>query len=167
MGPTPQLLELVAANSHVHFLGERLPDQTAAYLLHCDVGIVPHTDEPFTYSMEPHKAYNYAAAGLPTVTLNTAHAPALGPFLNATRNQEFVRRGRPGRDRPRPAVGRPARDRALVHVGPRGHRPAGRSMTSLLPRVSAVIAAYNYERYLPEALDSALAQDYPPGCSRS
>ena len=34
-------------------------------------------------------------------------------------------------------------------------------MTSSLPRVSAVIAAYNYERYLPEALDSALAQDYP------
>jgi hypothetical protein len=88
MGPTPQLLELVAANPHVHFLGERLPDQTAAYLLHCDVGIVPHTDEPFTYSMEPHKAYNYAAAGLPTVTLNTAHAPALGAFLNATRDRD-------------------------------------------------------------------------------
>ena len=78
----------MAANPHVHFLGERLPDQTAAYLLHCDVGIVPHTDEPFTYSMEPHKAYNYAAAGLPTVTLNTAHAPALGPFLNATRDHD-------------------------------------------------------------------------------
>lgn len=35
-------------------------------------------------------------------------------------------------------------------------------MTSSLPLVSAVIAAYNYERYLPEALDSALGQDYPP-----
>jgi glycosyltransferase involved in cell wall biosynthesis len=87
MGPTQELLELAATNPHVHLLGERPPEQTAAYLLHSDVGIVPHTDEPFTYSMEPHKAYNYAAAGLPTVTLNTAHAPALGPFLNATRDR--------------------------------------------------------------------------------
>jgi SAM-dependent methyltransferase len=34
-------------------------------------------------------------------------------------------------------------------------------MTTSLPFVSAVMAAYNYERYLPEAIDSALAQDYP------
>ncbi len=84
MAPTQQLLELGASHPHVHLLGERRPEETAAYLLHSDVGIVPHTDEPFTYSMEPHKAYNYAAAGLPTVTLNTAHAPALGAFLEAT-----------------------------------------------------------------------------------
>lgn len=91
MGPTPEVLELAATDPHVHLLGERLPEQTAAYLLHCDAGIVPHTDEPFTYSMEPHKAYNYAAAGLPIVTLNTAHAPALGRFLEATSDrQSFV-----------------------------------------------------------------------------
>ncbi|HUA47950.1 MAG TPA: glycosyltransferase [Solirubrobacteraceae bacterium] len=87
MAPGPELIELVAGHSRVHLIGERRPAQAAAYLIHCDVGIVPHTDEPFTYSMEPHKAYNYAAAGLPTVTLNTAHAPALGPFLNATRDR--------------------------------------------------------------------------------
>ncbi len=34
-------------------------------------------------------------------------------------------------------------------------------MSDSLPLVSAIVAAYNYERYLPEALDSALAQDYP------
>jgi hypothetical protein len=84
MGPTPQLLELAATDPHVHMLGERLPEQAAAYLLHSDVGIVPHTDEAFTHSMEPHKAYNYAAAGLRTVTLHTTHAPALGSFLEAT-----------------------------------------------------------------------------------
>ncbi|HEY4828022.1 MAG TPA: hypothetical protein VIH85_14705 [Solirubrobacteraceae bacterium] len=84
MGPTPQLLELAATDPRVHMLGERLPEQAAAYLLHSDVGIVPHTDEAFTHSMEPHKAYNYAAAGLRTVTLHTTHAPALGSFLEAT-----------------------------------------------------------------------------------
>jgi Iap family predicted aminopeptidase len=93
---------LAATHLHVHLLGERPPEQTAAYLLHCDVGIVPHTDEPFTYSMEPHKAYNYAAAGLPTVTLHTTHAPALGSFLEATQDvpsflaavRDALRRGR-------------------------------------------------------------------------
>ncbi|HUA04684.1 MAG TPA: hypothetical protein VMB27_12320 [Solirubrobacteraceae bacterium] len=88
MSPLPALVELAARHPRIHLLGERPPAQAAAYLLHSDVGIVPHTDEPFTYSMEPHKAYNYAAAGLHTVTLNTAHAPALGPFLNATRDRE-------------------------------------------------------------------------------
>jgi Glycosyl transferases group 1 len=88
LAPPREVLELAAADPHVHFLGERPPEQTRAYLLHCDVGIVPHTDEPFTHSMEPHKAYNYAAAGLPTVTLNTSHAPALGSFLEATRDRE-------------------------------------------------------------------------------
>jgi hypothetical protein len=84
MGASAQVLELAATDPRVHLLGERLPEQTAAYLLHCDAGIVPHTDEPFTHSMEPHKAYNYAAAGLRTVTLHTTHAPALGSFLEAT-----------------------------------------------------------------------------------
>lgn len=91
LAPTPDLVALADAHPHVHLLGERPPSQTPAYLLHCDVGIVPHTDEPFTYSMEPHKAYNYAAAGLPTVTLHTAHAPALDSLLVATRfREDFV-----------------------------------------------------------------------------
>jgi Glycosyl transferases group 1 len=91
LAPPPQLLELAREHPRIHFLGERPPAETPGYLVHCDVGIVPHTDEPFTRSMEPHKAYNYAAAGLPTVTLHTAHAPALGEFLDATRSSaEFA-----------------------------------------------------------------------------
>lgn len=91
MGASAQVLELAATDPRVHLLGERPPEQTAAYLLHCDAGIVPHTDEPFTHSMEPHKAYNYAAAGLRTVTLHTTHAPALGSFLEATEDvRSFV-----------------------------------------------------------------------------
>jgi hypothetical protein len=84
LAPPAELTALAAAHPQVHLLGERAPDLTPGYLLHSDVGIVPHTDEPFTYSMEPHKAYNYAAAGLPTVTLHTAHAPALDGMLTAT-----------------------------------------------------------------------------------
>jgi glycosyltransferase involved in cell wall biosynthesis len=102
MGASPEVLELAASDPRVHLLGERPPEQTAAYLLHCDAGIVPHTDEPFTHSMEPHKAYNYAAAGLRTVTLHTTHAPALGSFLNATNDAEsFVAAVRSALDRGR------------------------------------------------------------------
>ena len=82
--PSPQVQAVIDSEPGVHFLGARAPDQTPGYLLHADVGIIPHTDEPFTYSMEPHKAYNYACAGLRTVTLNVAHAPALDGFLTQT-----------------------------------------------------------------------------------
>lgn len=89
--PTPAIQAVIDAEPNVHFLGPRAPDQTPGYLLHSDVGIIPHTDEPFTYSMEPHKAYNYACAGLHTVTLNVAHAPALGGWLTQTSGvAEFV-----------------------------------------------------------------------------
>lgn len=80
--PTAAIQAVIDSEPNVHFLGPRAPDQTPAYLLHADVGIIPHTDEPFTASMEPHKAYNYACAGLPTVTLNVAHAPALDGWID-------------------------------------------------------------------------------------
>ncbi|HEV2999860.1 MAG TPA: hypothetical protein VGW75_03885 [Solirubrobacteraceae bacterium] len=82
--PSPAVQAMIAAEPNIHFLGPRAPDQTPGYLLHSDVGIIPHTDEPFTYSMEPHKAYNYACAGLHTVTLNVAHAPAVDGWLTQT-----------------------------------------------------------------------------------
>jgi Glycosyl transferases group 1 len=86
--PSPAVQAAIDSEPNVHFLGPRAPDQTPAYLLHSDVGIIPHTDEPFTYSMEPHKAYNYACAGLHTVTLNVAHAPALEGWLTQTGDVE-------------------------------------------------------------------------------
>jgi glycosyltransferase involved in cell wall biosynthesis len=91
IAPPPELLGLAAGHANVHFLGERSPAQTPAYLRHCDIGIIPHTDEAFTRSMEPHKAYNYAAAGLPTVALHAPHAPALDGLVSITRSvQEFA-----------------------------------------------------------------------------
>jgi hypothetical protein len=40
--------------------------------------------------------------------------------------------------------------------------PADVATTASLPTVTVVTAAYNAERFIGEALDSALAQDYPP-----
>lgn len=65
--PSAAVADLVLRHSRVHWLGQRHPSETPAYLLHCDLGLIPHTDEPFTASMEPHKLYNYASAGLPSV----------------------------------------------------------------------------------------------------
>ena len=114
MAAPPELHQLAGVEPRIHLLGQRPPAEVAAYLLHCDVGIVPHTDEPFTRSMEPHKAYNYAAAGLRTVTLNTAHAPALGPFLEPTATVDaFVSAARGALDRGRLSPQEIARARSL------------------------------------------------------
>jgi len=75
--PAPAVSELIDNHPNVHFLGARTPAESPPYLRHCDVGIVPHTDEPFTWSMEPHKVYNYSCAGIRSVLLNCACPPAL------------------------------------------------------------------------------------------
>lgn len=90
--PTPGLTQLINTHHNVHFLGPRPPMESPAYLRHCDIGIVPHTDEPFTWTMEPHKVYNYAAAGLRSVLLNCACPPALAPDAVTTSTpQEFAK----------------------------------------------------------------------------
>jgi hypothetical protein len=82
--PSEQVQQLIDTNPRVHFLGSRLSADTAPYLLHSDVGIVPHSDEPFTRSMEPHKLYNYACAGLRSVALNCVVPERLEPWVTNT-----------------------------------------------------------------------------------
>jgi hypothetical protein len=90
--PAPPVAELIETHPNVHFLGARTPAESPPYLRHCDVGIVPHTDEPFTWSMEPHKVYNYSCAGIRSVLLNCACPPALTDMVSAVRNtKEFVK----------------------------------------------------------------------------
>ncbi len=93
--PAPAVAELIRTHHHVHFLGSRPPEMSPAYLRHCEIGIVPHTDEPFTWSMEPHKVYNYACAGLRSVLLNCACPPALRDVAVSTTNvSDFVEASR-------------------------------------------------------------------------
>ncbi|MGH9016982.1 MAG: glycosyltransferase [Acidimicrobiales bacterium] len=86
--PAPAVAELIDSHPNVHFLGPRPPAQSPAYLRHCDVGIVPHTDEAFTWSMEPHKVYNYACAGIRSVLLNCACPEALVDVATSTTDAE-------------------------------------------------------------------------------
>jgi hypothetical protein len=82
--PSVEFEHVIKTNPRVHFLGSRVPSETPAYLLHCDVGIVPHTNEPFTRSMEPHKLYNYSSAGLRSVALSCVVPARLEPWTTAT-----------------------------------------------------------------------------------
>ena len=88
IAPLPDLIEVTQSEDTVHYLGPRAPDQTPAYLLHCDVGIVPHTDEAFTRTMEPHKVYNYAAAGLRSVVQHAPYPPALDEAVESADDHE-------------------------------------------------------------------------------
>lgn len=89
--PSAAMTALIERHRRVHYLGARPPGVSRPYLRHCDIGIVPHTDEPFTWTMEPHKVYNYSCAGLRSVLLNCAAPPALAPILvTSTGAAEFV-----------------------------------------------------------------------------
>jgi hypothetical protein len=52
-----------------------------AYLAHFDVALVPHVDNEMTRSMNPLKAYVYAAAGLPIVSTPVANLGELEGFV--------------------------------------------------------------------------------------
>jgi hypothetical protein len=88
IAPQPDLIEVAESEATVHYLGPRPPALTPAYLLHCDVGIVPHTDEAFTRTMEPHKVYNYAAAGLRSVVQHAPYPPALDAVVESADDRE-------------------------------------------------------------------------------
>jgi hypothetical protein len=89
--PSPEVSNLIKTHRNIYFLAARSPLESPPYLRHCDVGIIPHTDEPFTWSMEPHKLYNYGAAGLRSVLLNCGCPPAFASDVTMTRTApEFV-----------------------------------------------------------------------------
>jgi hypothetical protein len=88
IAPLPDLIEVTQSEPAVHYLGPRAPAQTPGYLLHSDVGIVPHTDEAFTRTMEPHKVYNYAAAGLRSVVQHAPYPPALDDVVESADDRE-------------------------------------------------------------------------------
>jgi len=88
---TPELEAVISDCSNILYLGPKSPLDAPRYLLHCQVGIVPHTDEPFTWSMEPQKVYNYASAGLRSVLLNCEVPPRLKEFaISTTTTTEFI-----------------------------------------------------------------------------
>jgi teichuronic acid biosynthesis glycosyltransferase TuaH len=61
------------------------------FLAHLDVGIVPHSRDLLTESMNPLKVYNYIAAGLPVVGTDVSNLGDVTPFLHsAATPDDFV-----------------------------------------------------------------------------
>jgi len=56
--------------TNVHFMGEYEPSQIPAVLRSFDVGYMPYRDNDFFRYSNPLKFYEYAAAGLPSVSSN-------------------------------------------------------------------------------------------------
>ena len=53
------------------------------FLAHLDVGIVPHSRDLLTESMNPLKVYNYVAAGLYVVGTDVPNLDDVTPFWNS------------------------------------------------------------------------------------
>jgi hypothetical protein len=54
------------------------------------VGIIPHKKDAFTQSMNPMKAYEYLAAGLPVVSTHSEGISSLPFLVVATTNEQFL-----------------------------------------------------------------------------
>lgn len=72
----------------VVILGARPGDTVPAYLRHADVLVVPHIVTPFTESLDPIKAYEYAAAARPVVATPVAGFRDTGSPLVAVATPE-------------------------------------------------------------------------------
>ncbi len=78
---------------NVRFLGARPIEEVRRLVEHFDVGLIPHVDDEMTRSMNPLKAYVYAAAGVPIVATPVSNlselaslvsiAEGAGPFADA------------------------------------------------------------------------------------
>ncbi len=69
--------------ANVYFLGARPYEKIPGYLHHSSVALLPLSDHPANAGRSPMKIYEYGAAGLPVITVDTAEL--------TRRNLQFVR----------------------------------------------------------------------------
>ncbi len=73
---------------NVHFLGVRPYDQLPAYVQHVDVGIIPYVLSGWTKAVDPLKALEYLAAGIPVVMSDIPEARKYGDVAAVTSSAE-------------------------------------------------------------------------------
>lgn len=80
--------------SNVHLLGRREHSEIAAYLTHCDVGIIPFRHDVNNMalrSVDPIKLWEYLASGLSVVASDNLALPNLPGFIRTYRTpQQFI-----------------------------------------------------------------------------
>jgi glycosyltransferase involved in cell wall biosynthesis len=60
-------IEALKSCANVRLVGQVPVEQVPAYMAHCDVGLLPYRDGPWTSHIHPLKLYEYLACGLPVV----------------------------------------------------------------------------------------------------
>ena len=99
----------LASQPNVHFVGVKPYDEAVRFIQHFDVALIPHVDNGMTRSMNPLKAFVYAASGVPVVSTPIANLGDLADLITIARDasefetaiEEALRSGRPGLDRER------------------------------------------------------------------
>ncbi len=76
---------------NIHLFGTRPHAEIPSYLAGLDVGLILHRNNDFTRSLDPLKAYEYLAAGLPMIATEGAVSPKVKPFAEVCSNvSEFL-----------------------------------------------------------------------------
>jgi glycosyltransferase involved in cell wall biosynthesis len=108
----------LADRANVHRLGEKPPGELAAYIHHCDVGLIPFRDTPLTRHSFPMKFFEYLACGRAVVSapLPSLAAHLREPLVFSYRTpKEFVDAIERAREADTPALRRERRRLAEEH----------------------------------------------------
>jgi len=73
---------------NIHFLGDKSYSRIPAYLLACDVCIIPHNLDTLNYQGNPLKLYEYLAAGKSVVTTNVGGVEVFIDLITIARSPE-------------------------------------------------------------------------------
>lgn len=68
VGPSGLVPSVLPKEPNIFWLGEKPYHKLSSYMAHCDVGLVPFVQNKLTRAVNPLKAHEYIASGLPVVS---------------------------------------------------------------------------------------------------
>jgi len=164
------------------FLGLKPHEALPGYLAHADLAFLPWTADEVTQATSPLKVYEFVAMGLPVVgpSIGTlSEIPGVRRFTDATDFVQAIRETDRARlsDEVRKTMADFADRNSWVervdsllglarsvksgHASPAGS--CGPEFRAKRAMISAVIPAYNHERWVRQAVESVRAQSLPAG----
>ncbi|MBN1426307.1 glycosyltransferase [Candidatus Fermentibacteria bacterium] len=90
VGPIAEVKGLLPEAPNIHWLGPCARNDVPAYMTGFDVGMVPFAATPLTRTVNPLKAYEYLAAGIPVVSTRMPELDHLPIIRQASSPEEFV-----------------------------------------------------------------------------
>lgn len=85
IGPASAAFQRRLSANNIHFTGSLTPEDVVPYLQHADVGIIPfdiRNHRAFVEGINPLKAYEYLAAGIPVVSSDFAGVRGISPWVS-------------------------------------------------------------------------------------